>query len=53
MILAGGVGGSGILFIGWVGSRGRCRSKVGTPAKEHNPASIGMHSFDSVCHVVQ
>eukprot|EP01043_Picozoa_sp_COSAG02_P013400 COSAG02_NODE_536_length_20657_cov_91.744041_3_plen_88_part_00 len=37
MILAGGVGGSGILFIGWVGSRGWCRSKVGTPAKEHNP----------------
>eukprot|EP01043_Picozoa_sp_COSAG02_P033342 COSAG02_NODE_2270_length_9267_cov_13.803992_7_plen_130_part_00 len=41
MILAGGVGGSGILFIWWVGSRGRCRSKVGTPAKEHNPVASG------------
>eukprot|EP01043_Picozoa_sp_COSAG02_P048476 COSAG02_NODE_4763_length_5010_cov_7.005091_6_plen_259_part_00 len=39
MILGGGVGGSGILFIGWVGSSGWCRSKVGTPAKEHNPAA--------------
>ena len=37
MILGGGVGGSGILFIGWVGSPGWCRSKVGTPAKEQNP----------------
>eukprot|EP01043_Picozoa_sp_COSAG02_P053836 COSAG02_NODE_6004_length_3881_cov_46.869117_3_plen_111_part_00 len=44
MILAGGVGGSGILFIGWVaGSRGWCRSKVGTPAKEHNPGRFYMY----------
>ena len=41
MILGGGVGGSGILFIGWVGSPGWCRSKVGTPAKEHNPGDLG------------
>ena len=38
VILGGGVGGSGFLLIGWVGPPGWCRSKVGTPAKEHNPA---------------
>ena len=43
VILGGGVGGSGILSTGWVGSVRWCRCKVGTPAKEQNPGTTGMN----------
>ena len=34
------MGGSEILWTGWVGSGRWCRCKVGTPAKEQNPALL-------------